>query len=218
MIKNRPKGDVWKIKDNDKESQNYGTIFKYDFSFIASEETKDLVMDYVWNNYRTGNKTTGTLFARLKQFITFNAFAKKRNIKSLGDLTNNDVDNFQSYLRTAISDNTKKPFAYRTQKAKLDALKSIINWGQIHKQDAVPDKEIFTGNEYTGTNRHLVIDFIPDDTLAVINESLKTEENPYVRYGIVILESTGMRIGDLLLLPADLYQTSSDRWAYNPVV
>lgn len=203
MIKNRLKGDIWRIKDNDRESQNYGTIFKYNFSFIASEEINDLVMDYVWNNYRTGNKTAGTLFARLKQFITFNAFAEKRNIKRLGDLTNNDVDNFQSYLRTAISDNTKKPFAYRTQKAKLDALKSIINWGKIHKQDAVPDKEIFTGNEYTGTNRHLVIDFIPDDTLAVTNESLKTEENRYVRYGIVILESTGMRIGDLLLLPAD---------------
>lgn len=135
--------------------------------------------------------------------LGFNAFAEKRNIKRLGDLTNNDVDNFQSYLRTAISDNTKKPIAYRTQKARLDTLKSIIYWGQIHKQDAVPNKEIFTGNEYTGTNRHLVIDFIPDDTVAVINESLKIEENPYVRYGIIILESTGMRIGDLLLLPAN---------------
>lgn len=47
------------------------------------------------------------------------------------------------------------------------------------------------------------IDFIPDDVLAQINEALKTEENPYLKYGIIILQSTGMRIGDLLKLRID---------------
>lgn len=63
--------------------------------------------------------------------------------------------------------------------------------------------EIFTGNEYIGVNRKLKIDFIPDDVVAQINEALKTEENPYLKYGIIILQSTGMRIGDLLKLRID---------------
>ena len=67
----------------------------------------------------------------------------------------------------------------------------------------MPATEIFTGNEYIGVNRKLKIDFIPDDVVAQINEALKKEENPYLKYGIIILQSTGMRIGDLLKLRID---------------
>jgi hypothetical protein len=73
----------------------------------------------------------------------------------------------------------------------------------LHIPDDVPKTEIFTGNEYTGVNRKLKIDFIPDDVVAQINDALKTEENPYLKYGIIILQSTGMRVGDLLKLRID---------------
>lgn len=53
----------------------------------------------------------------------------------------------------------------------------------------------------------LKIEYIPDDVLKKINEALIVEENLYLRYGIVILESTGMRIGDLMLLPVDCIET-----------
>jgi len=33
--------------------------------------------------------------------------------------------------------------------------------------------------------------------------SVINEENPYVKYGIIILQSTGMRIGDMLKLTTD---------------
>ena len=56
----RPDGDVWNIVDNDKDSQHYGRNFKFDFSYISSKEIKDVVKDYVWQNYRVGNKTIGT--------------------------------------------------------------------------------------------------------------------------------------------------------------
>ena len=50
------------------------------------------------------------------------------------------------------------------------------------------------------------VDFIPDEVMAQINIALKAEENPYLKYGIVILESTGMRLGDLLKLRTDCIQ------------
>lgn len=82
----RPDGDVWNIVDNDKDSQHYGRNFKFDFSYISSKEIKDVVKDYVWQNYRVGNKTIGTLYANLMYFKFFEVFAKARGIKTLKEL------------------------------------------------------------------------------------------------------------------------------------
>lgn len=203
-MKSRPNGDVWNIVDNDKSSQHFGKNFKFDFSYILSEEIKDVVKDYVWQNYRVGNKSLNTLYREVNSFFfQFIRFADTRNITSLKGLTNTDVDHFISYLYTTISEKTKKPFRTGMQRNCLNTLKSIIRWCQLHRPNDVPTTEIFTGNEYIGVNRKLKIDFIPDDVVAQINEALKKEENPYLKYGIIILQSTGMRIGDLLKLRVD---------------
>lgn len=200
----RPDGDVWNIVDNDKGSQHYGKNFKFDFSYISSEEIKDVVKDYVWQNYRVGNKTLSTLYNEINSYFwLFIQYCKSREIDTLRDLDNVDVDNYISFLRTYISDKTSKPLTYNSQKIRLDCLKSVIRWCQIHRPNDVPTTEIFTGSEYIGINRKVKIDFIPDDVVAQINEALKTEENPYLKYGIIILQSTGMRIGDLLKLRID---------------
>ena len=197
-------GDVWNIVDNDKDSQHYGRNFKFDFSYISSKEIKDVVKDYVWQNYRVGNKTLSTLYNEINSYVwLFIQYCRSREIDTLRDLDNVDVDNYISFLRTYISDKTSKPLTYNSQKIRLDCLKSVIRWCQIHRPNDVPTTEIFTGSEYIGINRKVKIDFIPDDVVAQINEALRTEENPYLKYGIIILQSTGMRIGDLLKLRID---------------
>ena len=176
MASKRPDGDVWNIVDNDEMSQHYGRNFK-----ALNSLYKEV------NSY----------------FYRFIQFAELRNISSLKGLTNVDVEIYISYLHTTISEKTGKPMGYQSQKKCLDYFKSVIRWCQLHRPDDVPITEIFTGNEYTGVNRKLKIDFIPGDVVAQINEALKTEENPYLKYGIIILQSTGMRIGDLLKLRID---------------
>lgn len=201
---NRPDGDVWNIVDNDKDSQWYGRNFKFDFSYISSEEIKDIVKDYVWQNYRVGNKVLSTLHheitTEIRRMCQWLELSKNSSFK---ELTNEDVDNYISYLHTTISEKTGKSLSYNAQKLCLDRFKSIIRWCQLHRPNDVPVTEIFTGNEYTGVNRKLKIGFIPDDVVTQINEALRTEENPYLKYGIIILQSTGMRIGDLLNLRID---------------
>ena len=185
-------------------SQHYGRNFKFDFSYISSDEIKELFKDYVWQNYRVGNKTLSSLYREVNSyFYRFIQFAESRNIISLKGLTNVDVENYISYLHTTISEKTGKPYGISMQRHSLFALKSVIRWCQLHRPDDAPVTEIFTGSEYTGVNRKLKIDFIPDDVVAQINEALKTEENQYLKYGIIILQSTGMRIGDLLKLRID---------------
>ena len=199
----RPDGDVWNIVDNYKDSQHYGRNFKFDFSYISSEEIKDVVKDYVWQNYRVGNKTLSTLYAKdLMYFKFFETFAEVRKIDTLKNLSNVDIENYVSFLRTTLTRNSK-PLKYNSQKAALDCLKNVVRWCQLHRPNDVPTTEIYTGNEYIGVNRKLKIDFIPDDVVAQINEALKTEKNPYLKCGIIILQSTGMRIGDLLKLRID---------------
>ena len=40
----RPDGDVWNIVDNDKDSQHYGNNFRFDFSYISSEEIEGIIL------------------------------------------------------------------------------------------------------------------------------------------------------------------------------
>lgn len=196
-------GDVWNIVDNDKNSQHYRRNFKFDFSYISSKEIKDVVKDYVWQNYRVGNKAISTLYKHLNfDLVRFFTFVENEN-KELSELTNADIDKYVSLLHTTISKRTGKPLGYQSQKKELDAVKGLIYWCQLHRPNDVPATEIFTGNEYIGVNRKLKIDFIPDDVVAQINDALKNEENPYLKYGIIILQLTGMRIGDLLKLRID---------------
>lgn len=203
MTFNYPQGDDWWLEDKDPLSQHYGKKFHFDFSELNGEEIKDIVKSYVWGNYVTQNMTVNGICVCFKCFKEFNRFAKKSNITTFRDLTNMQICLFMSYLNTVILEKTGKKLSYGTRKSSLDSVKNIIHWCQIHKPEAVPDGEIFTGSEYTVANQKLSIDFIPDEVLLQINNALKTEENPYLKYGIIILESTGMRIGDLLNLKKD---------------
>jgi len=203
MVNKRPEGDIWHLVDTDPQSQNYGRRYRFDFTYIKSKAIQSIVKDYIWQNHRTKNKALSKLYRDLSRLKYFNDYAESHEIRTLRTLTNADIDGFTSYLHTTVTFRKKTPLAYQSQKNLLDTLKAIIHWGQRHQPAMVPDREIFTGNEYTGINRKLSIDYIPDDIITQINEALKEEENPCLKYGMIILELTGMRIGDLLKLKTD---------------
>lgn len=206
MLNKLPIGDTWFLTDNDPNSQHYGKSLHFDFSYIHSEEIKSVVKDYVWQSWRVNSGALSTRQWMVSALQYFISFAKANEIYSFKELSNTTIDLFLSYLRTVISPATKKPLSYKTQKGCLDAIKSIIAWCRIHRPESVPSTEIFTGNEFPGVDRRAKIEFIPDAVMAQINMALKTEDNPYVKYGIIILESTGMRQGDLLKLRTDCIQ------------
>ena len=203
MASKMPTGDKWELIDVDINSEHNRKVFKFDFSYIKSDSIKNIAKVYTWRNYKEGNLTLASIHKYMaynfKQIVNF---LDIQGINSLKDLSNNDIDNFISYLNTLISPKGKV-YTIKSRKAYLDVLKNIIRWGQIYMPNEVPKTEIFTGNEYTGVNKKLKIDFIPDEVLEQINKALKNEKNPYVKYGIIILQSTGMRMGDLLKLTTD---------------
>lgn len=203
MASKMPNDDKWELIDNDSNSQHYGKKFKFDFSYIESDSIKNVVKAYTWRNYKEGNIALSSLYQYMSSYFRrIVNFLNIQGINSLKDLSNNEIDMFVSYQNTLISPKDKG-YSIKNKKICLDTLKNIIRWGQLYMPNEVPKIEIFTGNEYVGVNRKLKIDFIPDEVLEQINKGLKNEENPYVKYGIIILQSTGMRIGDMLKLTTD---------------
>ena len=203
MLNNQPVGDIWNLQETDADSQHFGRNVCFDFSHINSAEIKAVAKDYIWQSWKTKSKSLSGLRSWYDNFKYFLKFAEHHSIYSFCELDNNADELYLSYLRTIISPSTQRPLSYETQRHCHNALKSIITWCRIHHPDAAPSVEIFTGNEFPGANRRLKVDFIPDVILKKINNALIEEENPYLKYGIIILESTGMRPGDLLNLDID---------------
>jgi site-specific recombinase XerD len=203
MWSNYPKEDAWKLTDKDPDSLHYGINCYFDFSFMESEDIKNVVKLYAWMNYRTGNLRLSTLCGYVNSMVYFNDFAVKRGIKRLLDLTADDISMYVSYLKTKISHEKGRPLSNNSQRSVFKGIKSIFCWCRIHKPDAVPKTEIFTGNEYQGSQRNLTIEFIPDDIVLKINRALKDEKNPCLKHFIIIMQLTGIRIGDLLNIKAD---------------
>lgn len=200
MTKEQPTGDRWEIYDPDMNSQHYGRKFIFDFTYIQSNNIRTLVKSYVWRKHKKQEATLGFLSSSVEAFQYFMRFAKTQKITSLRSLNHIDVASFKSYLATVPSKRYGKPLAYGYQRRCFDTLKSLIYYGQEELPAEVPRGEIFTGNEYPGVNQNLKIDFIPDDIVRQIQDRLRHEENLYLRYGVTILQSTGMRVGDLLKL------------------
>ncbi|KOC50137.1 tyrosine-type recombinase/integrase [Clostridium botulinum] len=201
MTSKMPNGDKWELINNDNSSQYYGRKYKFDFSYIESDSIKNVVKTYIWRNYKEDKRVVNKLYDSVLMFKIFNEFAISSNICSFKDLDNNDISKFITHLKTTLN-KKNKPYSYEYQRKCLGVIKAIIKWGQFIMPKEMPKGEIFKGNEYS-QNGKFKIDFIPDKVLEKINKSLVNEENLYVKYGIIILQSTGMRIGDMLKLTTD---------------
>lgn len=198
-----PELDVWRLCDNDKDSQNYGKSYLFDFSCFQCEEMKFVVKEYIWSNYSTGNRVLKGLTETMRRLRIFSTFCGEYEIQSLTMLGNDLVDEYRTFLRLYRSPATNEHLAYASQRSCFSALKTLVGWCHTFMPEAVPQEQIFTGCEYRQNYSKMKIEFIPDDILNAINYALEKEENPYLKYGIRIMESTGMRIGDLLLLQTD---------------
>lgn len=198
-----PDTDIWRLLDNNRNSQNYGKNYIFDFSEFSSDEIKETIKNYIWLNYSTGNRVPKGLKETMRRLYVFAAFCRERGIQSLAELDNSLMDDYRTFLRLYRSPATKNVFSYVSQRNCFSALKTLIGWCHAFMPEAVPEKQIFTGNEYRQNYSKVKIEFIPDEIMKMVNDALEKENNPFLKYGIRIMESTGMRIGDLLLLQTD---------------
>lgn len=194
------KEDIWEITETNPESQNFGRTYHFDFSYICAPEIRETVKRYTAGCHKTGSNTVSKLYTDLVNFKYFNLFAAGKGLERFQDMDRGTIHEFLVFIRTVNSIQRGKPLSYRYQKKLLDGLKSIISWCRIYAPEQVPVEELFTGKEYTRTNERLKIDYIPDEVVLQVNTALEKERNLLLKQGIVIMECTGMRRGDLLAL------------------
>ncbi|MFI3327038.1 MAG: site-specific integrase [Clostridia bacterium] len=203
MLNNMPKEIDWHLYDTDNKSVNYGCKFIFRFEQFEFEKIRILIQSYVWQNYQIGSLALVSIHKNYSSFCKFNLFALKNHIYSLVDFNTNDADNYMSYLRMLKAKNSDKPLSYSTQKEVYSNFRAIIYWGRIFAPELVPKQEVFLDVRYPGYHAKHKIEYIPDDIVKQINTALLTEKNPYIKYGMIILFSTGMRRSELLNLEAD---------------
>ena len=191
--------DIWVIREMDEKSQHYKKAFRFRFDFIEQPVIRGVYKKYVSAMLQSQKNTTSKLYTDLRNFKYFVRFAAENGIEDLSSLDNDMAERFVAHLKSVRKRNGE-PLSYKYQKKVLDGLKCLIAWCRIYSPEDVPANEIFAGNEFSGTNRRLLIEFIPDDVVAQINDALVYEKNIYVKYGIIIMETTGIRKGDLFLL------------------
>lgn len=147
----RPDGDVWNIVDNDKDSQHYGRNFKFDFSYISSEEIKDVVKDYVWQNYRIGNRDNNIKDANGDYYnLTSHQFRRTLGTDMLSKGTNINV--IQQVLGHSDPSVTKRFYADVKDKERAEVFQSVgvignINQIQSSVFDNVSEFEWFKANK-----------------------------------------------------------------------
>ena len=203
MVSKMPNDDIWELIDNDSNSQHYGKKFKFDFSYIYSTNIKEIMKKYIWHNYKTGSKTVRTLSEDISCFKIINEFLNINKINYLRELTNYDINKLISYVKTILNPKTKVPYSTSAQRKCYFTIKKLVMYSKLYCENESPSGDIFIGTVVPQIERNIKIDFIPDDVLSKINIALTREENPYIKYGIIILQSTGMRIGDMLKLTID---------------
>lgn len=203
-MNNLKEKDIWRLVDNDSNSQNYGRNFIFDFSCYESPAMKSVVKEYIWKNHMTGNRTLKSLIENMRRLKVFNSYCIQYDIRTFRELTHDSVNEYRTYLSLYQSPFSGSKLSYSSQRMCFSALKTLIGWCHAFLPEAVPDGQIFTGNEYRQNyGNRLKIGFIPDEIMEAVNLALTKERNPYLRNGIRILECTGMRLGDLLLLRTD---------------
>ena len=199
-MKNMPKGNEWNFTDEDDKSMYYGKNFRFDFSMFKSVQICQLIKIFVWQNYKTGAMAIRSIHSHCSNFRYFNIFAIENKIESLKNIDGDTIDEFMTFLRLYNAARTGLPLRYITQAGIFSTFRNLVHWGQMYAPNLVPNREIFSSSEYTMTNIKHKIEYIPDAVLNQIQEALKAEEDPYVKYGLIILMSTGLRRGELMSL------------------
>lgn len=197
-----PEGDLWRLRDNDPNSQNYTKEFIFDFTRIHIDDLRQAIKHYIWVNYRSGQRRLKGLRETFRRLEKIDMFMLQQGV-SLRELNASDMDDLQSFLKVNVWLSNGKTMSYQSQRACFGELRSLINWCRVYKTECAPKGEIFTGREYTSNYSKVKIEYIPDEMFDKIERAIQEESNVYLKNGLIILKNTGMRLGDLVLLKRD---------------
>lgn len=206
MNKIKRQEDFWVFTETDPNSQWRGQQYRFDFSYIRSKRLRGQFKNYIWKNYRAGDKTPATLRQELSWFRYYEAWLYEREIEALEQIGHADAEGFLSFLHICVSKKTKRPLCMITQKHIYDTVRGIYRWYSWQQPEFSALAEFFPGEVYQRINRTPRHQEVSPEVAERFLQALEEADNPCLRYGGAILAATGIAPGDLLGLRIDCLQ------------
>ncbi len=195
--------DTWKLIDdlNLKVSPHYKVV-SVSFKFIRQDWFKLLVKMYIL--VRSGRKlSASSVKGDLWSFNRFSEFLHRESIYSTEQINNQLFDEFDRYLQSLNLSQNSIAYHYKTL-INFFELCGEEGWLKVHTY-------WFKGRRKKSIPKNDDIEYIPEEVWQQLDEHLHYLPEPLQRM-ILVIRSTGLRVGELLNLPLDCLHSRDRQW------
>jgi integrase/recombinase XerD len=196
--------DIWSITNDLKLKNNqHSIISSISFELIQQDWLRLLVKLYVL--VRSSRKiSAGTIYSDIVILNRFSKFIYQQSVSTPAHINNHLFEDYNCYLLDSLN------LAPNTIRASNQCLANFFNicreedWLKI-------DTYWFRGRCKISSPQNESIEYIPEEVWQKLNEHLHHLTEPMQRM-IIVIRSTGLRIGELLNLPLDCLRQKGGQW------
>ncbi|BDA70048.1 hypothetical protein CAL7716_088870 [Calothrix sp. PCC 7716] len=196
------KQDIWSTKDLGLKIREHNRCLTLNFNELSQDWFKFLVKLYVL--LRALRKISlGTIQNEIQKFRQFSRFMKQYSINNIEEINEQLFDSFNEYL---LFQKLKK----NTITGYYIALSNFFNicrgegWLEVNTF-------WFQGRLIRFRPNNDEVDYIPEDVWNQLDQNLNKLPEPIQRM-VLLIRTTGMRIGELLNLPFDCLRRRGKQW------
>ena len=195
------KKDSWQIvEDLGLEICEHRRIFTFNFSSIRQDWFKLLVKLYVL--LRSQRKLSAQYIKQdISHLRKFSDFLEEKYIFNPEEINNQLFEEFDYYLKLENKSERTISLYYMT----------LINFFNLCRQEKLLNIDTYWFKGKYKVSKPKDIDYIPEEVWQQLEENLHHLPDPIQRI-VIILRATGMRIGELLLLPKNCLRQRNKQW------
>lgn len=195
--------DIWRtIEDLGLQVNEQKKVLTISFQSIEQDWLKLLAKLYVLVRSQR-NISPGYLKTDVYSLSKFSFFIQQKFIANSEQINNQLFEEFDYYLRSSKLSSRSISLHYM----------SLINFFNLCRQEEWLEVNTywFKGKYRNSTPKNDEIEYIPEEVWQQLNEHLHHLPEPIQRM-VVVIRSTGLRIGELLNLPLDCLRQRGQQW------
>ncbi len=202
--------DVWRtIEDLGLSVNQHQKVLTIRFDKIQQDWLKLLTKLYILIRAKR-NYSAMYLKNDVASLREFSIFLKTKSVYSVEDINEQLLDEYDYYLHSTKSKQTKKPLSQRSISLRY---MTLINFFNLCRQEGWLDVNTywFKGKYHGSQAKNDEVEYIPEEVWQQLDEHLHLLPSPKQRM-VLIIRATGLRIGELLNLPLDCLRKRGSEW------
>lgn len=197
------KKDIWQtVEDLGLKTAEHNKVVTLNFKQIKQKWLKLLIKLYILA--RSSHNLSPKHFASIISCVNnFSAFIQKKSIDTDEQINNYFFEEYNYYLKTS-------KFSEKTISNYFNYLRVFLNWCRQEGWLNI-NTYWFKGKTKTFKPNNNAIEYIPEEVWQQLDECLHYLPEPVQRM-VIVIRSTGLRIGELLNLPLDCLRKRGHQW------